>query len=528
MTEPFSDAEIVLDDELLYADAGLGTASARRAERPRGVVREGELLAGKYRAEQLLGPSGLSQLVLVRHVELEHRAVLKLLMPEALAYPDIVRAFAREAHLAVELQSEHVARISDMGRLDSGSPYLVREYLSGADLSEVLKVRGPLPVAEAIDLVLQVCEGLAGGHALGFVHGNLRPSNVVVCQRPEASPLVKLLDFGAPTALLIDPFGERSALGKSALISMLASLAPERIRDPERLDVRGDIYGLGAVLFELLSGAPPHEAASIPSLLARVVADPARSVRSLRAEVPEQLDRIVYRCMAKEPSERFGSATELALSLRPFAGAEALRLVERVLGASVRRPTVPPPLHRVASAPPRLEATDERLVSRSSVPALAHSWRPPEPEKAAWLSRRSLVSIAAIATFATLGAFAAVHSAPTQAALVASTGAPSSAASASVRAAPSSLSEALGPPTAPSASAPALRAPSAPARRAPSAAPALSAAAGAAVPARPSAATKAPAQGKATAKVARAAASGVSAAPRSDPALDEELFDGQN
>lgn len=520
MTEPFSDAEVVLDDELLYADAGLGAARARRADGPRGIVREGELLAGKYRAEQVLGPSGLSQLVLVRHVELEHRAVLKLLLPEALAYPDIVRAFAREAHLAVELQSEHLARISDMGRLDSGSPYLVREYLSGPDLSEVLKVRGPLPIAEAIDLVLQVCEGLAGGHALGFVHGNLRPGNIVLCKRPEASPLVKLLDFGAPTALLIDPFGERSALGKSALTSMLASLAPEQIRDPERLDVRSDIHGLGAVLFELLSGAPPHEAASIASLLARVVADPARSVRSLRAEVPEQLDRIVHRCMAKEPGERFGSAGELALALRPFAGAEALRLVEGVLGASVRRPTVPPPLHRVAVAAPRPEATDERVVSRSSIPALAHSWRPPEQEKAAWLSRRRLVSIAAVATFATLGAFAAVRSAPTQAARVTGTGAPNSAASVSVRAAPSSSAATYRPPTAPNATAAA--------RLASSEAPAPSAAAPGTVAARPSAAAKARPQGKAFAKVARAAAPDVSAAPRSDAALTEELFDGQN
>src|SRR3954466_4801222 len=160
MAERYSEAEMVLDDELLYDEGPRRPSFMRREQRPEDIVREGEVLAGKYRVERIPGRSGLGVLVQVRHLELGQEVTLKFLVPEACAYPEFVQRFIREARSAVKIQGEHVARVTDVGRLESGAPYMVREYLRGPDLAEVLKVRGPLPISEAVDYLIQACEGV--------------------------------------------------------------------------------------------------------------------------------------------------------------------------------------------------------------------------------------------------------------------------------------------------------------------------------------------------------------------------------
>lgn len=219
MAERYLEAELVLDDELLYDDAPRRSTLVRRGdERPEDIVREGEVLAGKYRVERIPGRNGLGVLVQVRHLELGQEVTLKFLVPEACAYPEFVQRFVREARAAVKIQGEHVARVTDVGRLESGAPYMVREYLRGPDLAEVLKVRGPLPVEEAVDYIVQACEGVAEGHALGVVHRNLRPTSLVVARRSDGTALVKVFDFAASESLHVNPFTERavSLVGTSA------------------------------------------------------------------------------------------------------------------------------------------------------------------------------------------------------------------------------------------------------------------------------------------------------------------------
>src|SRR3954468_1928114 len=185
MAERYSEAEMVLDDELMYDEAPRRSAFLRRDDRPEDIVREGEVLAGKYRVERIPGRNGLGVVVEVRHLELGQEVTLKFLVPEACAYPEFVQRFVREARSAVRIQGEHVAKVTDVGRLESGAPYMVREYLRGPDLAEVLKVRGQLPVSEAVDYVIQASEGVAEGHALGIVHRNLRPTTLVVTRRSD-------------------------------------------------------------------------------------------------------------------------------------------------------------------------------------------------------------------------------------------------------------------------------------------------------------------------------------------------------
>jgi eukaryotic-like serine/threonine-protein kinase len=356
MAERYSEAEMVLDDELMYDEAPRRSAFLRRDDRPEDIVREGEVLAGKYRVERIPGRNGLGVIVQVRHLELGQEVTLKFLVPEACAYPEFVQRFVREARSAVRIQGEHVARVTDVGRLESGAPYMVREFLRGPDLAEVLKVRGPLPIAEAVDYIIQACEGVAEGHALGVVHRNLRPTSLVVVRRSDGTPLIKVFDFAAAESLHVNPFTERavSLVGTSAIMASLPYLAPEQIRDPHDVDFRADVYSLGAVLYELLTGVPVYAADAAPALLAQVAADPAPAVRSLRQDASGELDHVVLRCLAKNRAIRYPSIAELSLALAPFASEEMASSIDRIqrlarrtskvpeLGES-RTPSLPPP-----------------------------------------------------------------------------------------------------------------------------------------------------------------------------------------
>lgn len=333
-------SEVVMEEELLFDDPPREQV-VRRDE----LVREGEVLAGKYRVERIPGRNGLGVLVQVRHMELGQEVTLKFLVPDACMYPEFVQRFIREARAAVKIQGEHVARVTDVGRLASGAPYMVREFLRGPDLSEVLKVRGPLPVIEACDYIIQAAEAVAEAHALGIAHRNLRPTTLVVTRRTDGAPLVKVFDFAAAEALHVEPFTKQSVslVGSSALLASLPYLSPEQVRDPQGVDFRADVYGLGAILYELLSGIPPFEAESAPALLAMVAADLPVRLRTLRFGLPAPLEEAVMRALEKSRELRFSTVAEFALALKPFASAESTGSIERIVRLS-RRGTRPPPV----------------------------------------------------------------------------------------------------------------------------------------------------------------------------------------
>jgi serine/threonine protein kinase len=165
------------------------------------MVSEGELLAGKYRVERVLGEGGMGYVVSAIHEQLEQRVAVKLLVEELAEDPDAVERFLREARASVRIQSEHVARVIDVGELADGAPYLVMEFLSGRDLAQELDARETFEIGVAIDYVLQACEALAEAHALGVIHRDLKPANLFLTHRPDGSPLVKVLDFGISKAL---------------------------------------------------------------------------------------------------------------------------------------------------------------------------------------------------------------------------------------------------------------------------------------------------------------------------------------
>jgi len=333
---------------------------------------EGEVVAQKYFVDRLLGRDGLASIAIVRHVELGRRYLLKLVPPEHCVFPDVVARFLRGARAAQALHSEHTARMVDAGRLDSGAPYAISEFLSGAPLREVLSMRGALSVTDAVDYILQICESLAEAHLNRLVHKNLSLSRIYLAQQPDGAPCIKVSDFGIADALRTDPLAPQSvrdsinaSLETNLFDDTLQCAAPEQVRGKD-VDARTDIWALGCMLHELLTGSPLYQADSAPSLLAMIAADPPTPVRALRSDVPTGLETVVLRCLEKDASARYPTLGEFAAALQPFALPDAKSSANRVirtLGRTSRQslaqlamvhvgpaPT-PPPTHPASTRP---------------------------------------------------------------------------------------------------------------------------------------------------------------------------------
>lgn len=286
------------------------------------MIQQGDLLAGKYRVEQVLGAGGMGYVVAATHEQLGQKVAVKLLVPELCENQDSVTRFLREARAAVRIQSEHVARVLDVGELTNGAPYMVMEFLSGRDLAEELDLPGQLEVPEAIDYVLQASEAVAEAHSIGVIHRDLKPANLFLTQRPDGSPLVKVLDFGISKAISTDENPIEGAASLTATHSLLGSpayMSPEQIRRPKSVDIRTDIWALGSILYELLAREPPFTADSPLALLAAVVSDPLPNIRDKRPDVPPELAAVIERCLEKKPEHRYQTVAELAEALAPFA-----------------------------------------------------------------------------------------------------------------------------------------------------------------------------------------------------------------
>ncbi len=308
------------------------------------MIRQGELLAGKYRVQQVLGSGGMGYVVAALHEQLGKRVAVKLLAPELCDNEDSVTRFLREARAAVQIHSEHVARVIDVGEDANGSPYMVMEFLSGHDLSEELDLPGKLEVSVAIDYVLQASEAVAEAHSLNLIHRDLKPANLFLTHRPDGSSLVKVLDFGISKAINVEDNPLEPVPSLTATHSLLGSpayMSPEQIRRPKSVDTRTDIWSLGSILFELLTRGPPFHADSPLALLAAVVSDPLPSIRENRPDVPAELEAVIAKCLEKKPENRYQTVAELAFALAPFApGSQpSVARISGILRAVSPRPT---------------------------------------------------------------------------------------------------------------------------------------------------------------------------------------------
>jgi serine/threonine-protein kinase len=305
------------------------------------MVGPGDVIAGKYRVERLLGSGGMGIVVAARHSELDERVAIKLLRSEVAATAGEVSVrFAREGRAAAKIRSEHVARILDVGTLDGGVPFLVMEYLEGQDLSTHLEEQGPLPVADAVDYILQICEALAEAHTIGIIHRDLKPANLFLTKRADGSPCVKLLDFGISKMGTLPE--DKAITHANTLMGSPWYMSPEQLNSPRDVDSRSDVWGIGVTLYQLLTGRVPFDGSTMPELITKVVTRSPDSVAKLRAEVPAGLDDVVRKCLEKNPHDRFTDVAELSFALEPFAPRRSRMSVERIARV-IGRPVAPSP-----------------------------------------------------------------------------------------------------------------------------------------------------------------------------------------
>lgn len=288
-----------------------------------GGLGPGAIIGNKYRIDGVLGQGGMGLVFSATHLELGAQVAIKIVRDELARDEAVVSRLLFEAQAVALMRSAHIVRVLDVARLPSGAPYIVMEHLQGSDLAAVLARHGPLSVRDVTRCLLQACDGIAEAHKLGIVHRDLKPENLFLTKTPEGVVL-KVLDFGISKNIgSVIRTGKRSTLtGDGAAVGSPSYMAPEQMRALASLDGRADIWSLGAILFELLTGRCPFEAASPALLFAKVLCEPAPSLLSLQKNVPVELDAIVQRCLKVEPRDRFQSVTELAGALREFAGRE--------------------------------------------------------------------------------------------------------------------------------------------------------------------------------------------------------------
>ncbi len=316
-------------------------------------VQEGEILAGKYKIERVLAQGGMGVVVAAIHQQLEQRVALKFLLPESMKNESVVGRFLREARAAVRLRSEHVARVLDVGTADTGSPYIVMEYLEGKDLANVLLEEGPLSTRKAVTYVLQASEAVAEAHALGLIHRDLKPANLFLTKRADGSACVKVLDFGISKL----QGGDSNLTQTRALMGTPFYMSPEQLTSSRNADVRSDIWALGMILYELLTGSVAFERDTLPELCTAILNAPVPSLLEKRPELAPELCAIIERALAKRPADRHSSLAELAAALAPFCprGADSAQRIRRVLDgraqndndgvlASIAPPLPEPPL----------------------------------------------------------------------------------------------------------------------------------------------------------------------------------------
>jgi eukaryotic-like serine/threonine-protein kinase len=276
----------------------------------------GDVVAERYRIDAVVGEGGMGIVYRAEHLHLCKPHALKVLLPEWSSMPEVVARFEREAVAAGNIESPHVAAATDFGRLPGGSFFLVMEYVDGRTLRSVLD-RGPLDPARAVHVLRGIAAGLRAAHAVGIVHRDMKPENVMLVLRDGDSDFVKVLDFGIAK---VDGLGSNQAGPSNVLTRVGSVIGTPDYMSPEQalgqpVDARSDLYSVGVILFEMLAGRCPYVGGAVTVLGQHVTAEIPELPSEVAAGVDPRIRGIVRRLLAKAPENRFADTTELLSAL---------------------------------------------------------------------------------------------------------------------------------------------------------------------------------------------------------------------
>jgi serine/threonine-protein kinase len=346
-----------------------------------------EVVGGKYRIVRFLASGGMGSVYEAHHTVVRRRFAVKFLHHDLALRRELLARFQREAEAAGALESEHVAAALDFGIAPDGAPYIVLEYLVGESLEHLLEREGRLPIERATNVVQQACRGVQAAHAAGIVHRDLKPHNLFVCRREDGTDLVKVLDFGVAKLEVVEKNGAATRTG--TVLGTPSYMSPEQARGERNVGHLSDVYGLGAILYELLSGKKPHPGDSHNAILHHIATQPALSLALAEPNLPAALVAVVERAREGEPARRPASVEEFALALAPWARADVWP-----------PPDLEPSAPRHAEPSTTLPAPEPEPARTTVVPpsapeslGVASLDRKSARPKVAWRSRTALVLV---------------------------------------------------------------------------------------------------------------------------------------
>ncbi len=347
----------------------------------------GEVLDGKYKIEKLLGEGGMGAVAKATHVLRRAPVALKFMSPAVLSMSGAVERFINEGVAASQIDSDHVVKVFDVGRLPSGSPYLVMEYLEGCDLAQLLEREGGrLPIVRTVNFTLQILRALQAAHAAGIVHRDMKPSNCFIVTKDGDGDFVKLVDFGISKVRTGDDAPSGNLTRTNSALGTPLYMSPEQARSPKDVDQRTDLYSTGAIVYEMLTGRTPYtsETGEFTEILYKIFTTDPDPVRSFRPDLPDGFAAAIHRALLRDLPQRFASALDMAEAMAPYGDDKTQQLLSKMRGGKIGIASVAPgtsalgPGGSYAVMPSQINARATGVEDATAKTYIAESIAPPQ------------------------------------------------------------------------------------------------------------------------------------------------------
>jgi serine/threonine protein kinase len=278
----------------------------------------GSILDGKYEIARLVGEGGMGSVFEAKHLLIGRRLAIKFLHPQYATSEEVTTRFHREAQAAAQIGHENIIEVTDMGTAPDGSPYIVMEFLEGCDAKTLIEAEGAIPHKRAAHIIVQALSALHAAHQVGIIHRDLKPENIYLIEKGLNPDYVKLLDFGISKFRALETDGAKGLTQTGTVLGTPHYMSPEQARGEQDLTLRSDIYAMGVILYQMLTGHLPFDAPNYNALLIKILTEDPPSPDTLNPDLPPELVDTINTSMARDPNDRFSDCLTFRARLLPF------------------------------------------------------------------------------------------------------------------------------------------------------------------------------------------------------------------